>query len=700
MIHIEILHAAALIPRLTPLVPSANASLISLRFCILISLSAGAVAQQETQEVKVTSSYGQSTGTADAASSGIIKAAQIKERALQRPADILEYIPGLVVSQHSGEGKANQYFLRGFNLDHGTDFATTVNGVPVNMPTHAHGQGYSDLNFLIPELVQLVEYRKGPYFASNGDFSSAGSANFIYRTQLEQPFTEVTAGQRGYLRGVAAGSKQMGDGTTLLVAIERLNNNGPWTTPEGLRKTNALLTLSGGTQTRGWSTSLTSYRAQWNATDQIPQRLLDQASYQGQPFGRFDAVDPSDAGSTTRHSLSGQWHDKSGSQITLANWYAVQYKLGLFSNFTFNTLGAAGDQFAQMDQRKVIGGGASKAWLTDLPSSRLMVNTLGMQLRQDRVQVGLMNSTQRQITSTLRSDAVTQTMVAVYGQNEMTWSTNLRTVLGLRWDQLDASVTNAVNSALLGQSQAHRFSPKLSMIFEPWKSTELFFNAGSGFHSNDARTTSLALNPAAGLVRSYGQEIGLKTKALRNFQTSLAYWRLDMDSELIYQGDAGSTVAGRPSKRRGIELGTQWAAKPWLSVDSNFGWTTAHYADASALGDRIPGAIEKAANLAFVIKNNGPWSGSLGVRYIGGASITQDGSVRSTPSVTTNLHVANKVSSKLELSLDVFNLANRRNNDITYFYSSQVQGEAAAVADTHLHPAEPRTLRLTAKISY
>ena len=295
------------------------------------------VFSHELASIVVTGHYDNSIGTSDTASEGVIGPELLRNRAILRPADVLEYIPGMVVTQHSGDGKANQYFLRGMNLDHGTDFATTVNGVPVNMPTHAHGHGYSDLNFLIPELVQRVEYRKGPYFASEGDFSSAGTANFVYRTKLDRPFADATIGQRGYLRGVAGVSRDVSEGVTLLTAVERLNNNGPWSVPEGIRKTNAQFILSGGSPREGWSTSLSAYSARWNSTDQIPQRLIDAGTYQGQSFGRFDSLDSSDGGKTNRTSLSGNWHQVTGHELSKIEWYAIKYDLNLFSNFTYRS---------------------------------------------------------------------------------------------------------------------------------------------------------------------------------------------------------------------------------------------------------------------------------------------------------------------------------------------------------------------------
>jgi hypothetical protein len=302
-----------------------------------------------TSTVEITGRhYDNAVGSSDAASQGVIRADLLKSRPALRPGEVLEFVPGLIVTQHSGDGKANQYFLRGFNLDHGTDFATSVNGLPVNLPSHGHGQGYSDLNFLMPELVDRIAYRKGPYFAQNGDFSSAGSADIVYRTRLDAPLAAVTLGQNGFRRGVAGASVDLATGLTLLGALELQAHDGPWTVAENLRKTNAVLTLSGGTAALGWSTSLMAYDARWTSTDQIPQRLIDAGSYQGQPFGRFDSLDASDGGDTRRNSLSGEWHRRTATGTTKLSAYAIDYRFSLFSNFTYALeRPAAGDQFAQ-----------------------------------------------------------------------------------------------------------------------------------------------------------------------------------------------------------------------------------------------------------------------------------------------------------------------------------------------------------------
>lgn len=675
--------------------------------CCAVLCACACATAHELATVEVTGHYDNALGTSEAASQGVVGPDLLQSRATLRPADALEYIPGLVVTQHSGDGKANQYFLRGMNLDHGTDFATTVNGVPVNMPTHAHGHGYSDLNFLIPELVQRVEYRKGPYFAADGDFSSVGSASFVYRTKLAQPLLDVSLGQRGFWRGLAASSIDLAEGASLLTAVERMNNNGPWTLPEGFRKTNAQFILSGGSPREGWSTSVSAYAAHWHSTDQIPQRLVNAGSYLGQPFGRFDTLDSSDGASTQRTSLSGHWHRASDHELTKVEWYAIQYQLKLFSNFTYS-LDRASDQFGQTDRRSVWGGRAFRTWFADLRGERSMQNTLGIQVRQDRIQVGLYDTLSRQMQSVVREDDVNQALIGVYGENDIGWTPWLRTVAGLRADQFNAHVTSHQQAMNSGAARASRLSPKLSFILGPWRSTEFFFNAGRGFHSNDARGATAKIDPRTGrtidsvpgLVSSQGQEVGVKSQSIPNLQMTLALWRLQFDSELVYLGDAGITEAGRPSRRTGLEWSNHWTPAEHFLMDANFAWSRPRYSDHAPAGPYIANAVQKVANLTMALRNLGSWSGALGIRYIGSAPLSEDNSVRSAASLTANLRIDRKINQDVDLVFDVLNLTDRQNNDISYFYKSRVAGELTGVNDLHVHPAEPRTLRGTVRMRF
>ncbi|WP_457355817.1 TonB-dependent receptor [Roseateles sp. P5_D6] len=676
--------------------------------CLLAASAARAEPSAVLEKVEITGRhYDNAIGSTDAASQGTIRAELLKSRPALRPGEVLEFVPGLIVTQHSGDGKANQYFLRGFNLDHGTDFATTVNGLPVNMPSHGHGQGYSDLNFLIPELVDRIEYRKGPYFAKNGDFAAAGSADIAYRNTLDESFAALTLGQRQFQRFVGAGFTHLGD-MHLLGAIEVQHNDGPWQLPEHLRKTNGVLILSGGTRAEGWSTSLMTYDARWTSTDQVPERLITAGSFNGQPFGRFDAIDKSDGGETRRSSLSGEWHRNTGTEATNVAAYAMNYRLKLFSNFTYALERPDdGDQFLQQDKRSVYGVNASHAVdhrLGDLPAR----SEIGLQLRHDRIRVGLYDTVERRITATTRDDEVRETELGVYGQTSVELTPWLRGVVGLRADEARFKVHSYSNAANSGSASAHLLSPKFSLIAGPWAKTEFFFNAGRGFHSNDARGTTATTNPKTGdavdkvpgLVAARGLELGARTEWVPGLQSSVAIWKLDFDSELVYVGDAGATEATRPSKRHGLEWNNRYVPVPWLLIDADLAWTRARFADFDPAGNRIPNAVDKVGSIAVTLRDLGPWSASLQWRYLGSGSLVEDNSVRSRSSLTTNLRLSRKLWEKAELTVDVFNLMDRKLNDIEYFYESQLPGEAAAVADRHVHPAEPRTVRVTLKMGF
>jgi outer membrane receptor for monomeric catechols len=668
-------------------------------------LLATAIAAAQQQQIEVTGHYENAVGTSDAASQGTITAKLLESRPALRPGEVLEFVPGVIVTQHSGDGKANQYFLRGFNLDHGTDFATSVNGIPVNMPTHGHGQGYSDLNFLMPELVQRIEYRKGPYFATGGDFASAGSADIVFKRSFDAPFAQVSLGENGYGRAAAGGSRAVGGGIRLLGAAELMANHGPWTLPEKLHRTNGVLTASGGTDALGWSASLMGYSAHWDSTDQVPQRLIDAGTYNGKDFGRFDAVDPTDGGETSRTSLSGEWHRQGEEGLTRVSAFAMHYRLKLFSNFTFFLDNPDdGDQFSQQDNRNVFGLRASHAFshqLFGLP----VRSEVGLQLRHDRIHVGLFDTVAREVRKTTRNDEVSETLAGVYGQTTVELLPALRAIVGLRGD----AVRNRVDSNLAansGSASASQLSPKLTLIAGPFAKTELFANAGRGFHSNDARGTAATVDPkdpttgvdkVPALVASTGYEIGARTEAVPGLQSSIALWKLDFKSELVYVGDAGATEASDASRRRGVEWNNRWIPLPWFLLDADLAWTHARFAN----GDHIPNSVDKVASIAATLRDLGPWSASLQWRYLGSGALIEDNSVRSQPAITTNMRLTYRFNPKIESTLDVFNLLDRKVDDIQYYYGSRLPGEPPeGVADRHVHPAEPRAFRLTLRAAF
>jgi outer membrane receptor protein involved in Fe transport len=653
-------------------------------------------------EVEVSGHYDNAVGSSDAASQGTITGRLLQTRPALRPAEVLEFVPGLIATQHSGDGKASQYFLRGFNLDHGTDFATWVGGMPVNLPTHAHGHGYTDLNFLIPELVERIAYRKGPYFASGGDFSSAGSAHIVLRSQLAEPFAQATIGSGGHRRLLAAASPSLDAGRTMLAAVELQGGDGPWDNPEALRKWNAWLRVGQGTRAEGVDLTLMAYHARWNATDQVPQRALDAGT-----IGRYGAVDPSDGGRTARYSLSAERRLKFADGTLNASAYLIHYRLDLFSNFTYALADPiAGDQFLQRDARNVLGGQLERLWFGRL-GDVAMVNELGVQMRHDRIRVGLFDAVDRQVGATTRDDRVRQTSVGVYAENGLTWTPWLRTVAGLRADRFDWDVQGLAPQNT-GRTSAALVSPKFTAVLGPWAKTEYFLNWGHGFHSNDGRgtvtrldpKTGAATTPVTGLVRTVGYEAGLRGEWLAGLQSSLSLWRLALGSELLFVGDAGTTAPSRPSLRQGIEWSNRYVPRPWLLFDADLALSRARFTEPGASGDQVPGAVARVASLAVALRELGPWSASLQLRHLGPRPLTEDGAVKARSTTLLNARVGYRLNRNAELTLDVFNLLDRRVDDIAYYYVSRLRGEAAPSADLHVHPAEPRTARLTLRLGF
>ncbi|HEY6896660.1 MAG TPA: TonB-dependent receptor [Rhodocyclaceae bacterium] len=649
-------------------------------------------------------------GSAASANEGTVTAQQLEHRPLLRAAEVLEVMPGLVVSQHAGDGKANQYYLRGFNLDHGTDFATTLLGMPVNLPSHAHGQGYTDLNFLIPELVERMNYRKGPYWAEEGDFSSAGAAHIEYFRQIERPFADVTLGADGYRRTLLAGSPAVGDGR-LLYGLEVFGNDGPWLLPEGLQRLNGLLRYGWGRREEGGSVALLAYDTKWRSTDQVPQRALANGS-----IDRFGYVDPSDGGRSHRYSLSVDWAGTGTDSKWQANAYAIDYGLDLFSNFTYATLQPAhSDQFEQVDQRHIYGGSASRSWIADW-NGRLVESSLGVQARLDRIgKVGLFLSDARQRWATVREDAVDEDYYALYGQTQVQWSDWFRSQFGMRGDfqRYRVDSDRPQNS---GSVAAHLWSPKLALVFGPWQRTEFYADYGFGFHSNDARGALTRLNPdprdlgflsavapVTPLVRSRGAELGARSAPLPGLQLTAALWQLEIGSELLFTGDAGTTEPSRPSRRNGIELSAYWALLRGLTLDGDLSLSRSRYTQDDPLGNYIPGSVERVASLGVDYVpggEHGPWSFGLRLRHFGARPLIEDDSVRSKPSTLVNVQAGYQLGRDVKLRLDVLNLFDHKVSDIDYYYASQLKGEAAAVNDIHTHPAEPRTLRFSVRLSF
>jgi hypothetical protein len=651
------------------------------------------------------------------ASQGTVGEEDLQDLPLLRRGELLEAVPGMVVTQHSGNGKANQYFLRGFNLDHGTDFAFSVDGVPVNLPSHAHGQGYSDLNFLIPELVDSIEFKKGPFYPEVGDFSGAGAADIRLVTRLPEGIANVQVGGFGYARALLADSPSLGPGK-LLYAFDYNHDDGPWDLPESSHRYSGLLRYHRDRGRDAFTATGSFYWAPfWHATDQVAQRALNEGL-----VSRFGALDPTDGGSTGRAALSFDWTRHDDGSVIEVSLYGFYYRLNLWTNFTYALADGMSapptntDQFEQVDRRFVAGGEAKRTWALAF-RGRSVENTLGLQVRNDDIpDSGLNNTVSRQVTNVEIYDHLEEAKAGLFGRNRVQWTPWLRSELGLRADLYGIHVDSRTTALNSGNSTAGIVSPKAALVLGPWERTELYLDAGTGFHSNDARGVTITVDSAGLpqqkvplLVRTKGAEVGVRTSIVRGLVSTLSLWILQSSSELTFSGDSGDTEARGPSRKYGVEWASFYKPTGWLTLSADFAFTHARYLQPQVAADGASGlyianSIPAVVSATAVIDTpSGAFAGAR-LRYFSSQPIIEDDTARQPASTIVNAIVGYRFS-KYELGAEALNLFDSKSDDIAYAYRSRLpdtlvaktpllQSEpAAGVLDAHVHPAEPFQVR-------
>jgi opacity protein-like surface antigen/outer membrane receptor protein involved in Fe transport len=668
-------------------------------------------------------------------SSMTVSGEDLNARPITRPGEVLEAAPGLMTVMHADAGKANQYYLRGWNLDHGTDLATFWDDIPINLPTHAHGQGYTDLNWLIPETVGGLDIRKGPYWADVGDFENAGNLHINLRDSVEQNIESVTIGSFGYERYLTLGSTRAGGGT-LLYAGEFTGYDGPWTNSDDMRKFSGLLRYSQGTATDGFSLTGMAYTNTWNSTDQVALR-----AYTTGQIGLYGDLDPTDGGDTSRFSLSGRVAQTTDDGSWKANVYLVKYTMDLWNNYTWDTNDPVnGDQFHQHDDRVYGGGGASRTFngtLGTLPTETV----IGVQGRDDNILTALNYSNQRQFLVPYIYDRVNEGNAAIYGENTVHWTSWLRTVVGWRGDYYAANVDSLLQPANSGNPKEAIGSPKFRMVVGPFAKTEFFVGAGMGYHSNDARSTTLTQvpgDPATSegaspfLVRSRGAEVGVRTKAIPDLDSSVSLFYIHQDSELFFDGDTGDTTAGLPSQRTGVEFTNDYRPFSWMHIDADLALSRARFLGydetqaalyqslagypqaqiGNAPGNYVYNAPWMVASAGLTLGEKTGWFSALRWRYISSRPLTEDGAFQSPPFNVINAGVGYRFDNGWRIQLDALNLLNSTTDLATYAYGSLLTTDAMfamcfptpkipaavcqnGVMDYIYHPAEPLAFRLT-----
>ena len=567
------------------------------------------------------------------------------------------------------------------------------------MRTHGHGQGYLDLGFIIPELVDTVSFSKGPYRAENGDFATAGAARFRTLDRLAAPFFQGEIGTNEFYRLVAAGSARAGAGDILL-GIEARYDNGPFDLPQDLKLFSGLAKWTGPVAGGTLRASATAYHVGFRSPEQVPLRAIESGL-----IGRRGFLDADLGGETTRIGGVLNWTDDDKAPLNILA-YGHFYDFRLTSNFTyFLDDPVNGDEFEQRDRRFVIGGRADKRFNLDagLPIELL----IGAEGRYDFIDpVGLFRTDARRVVSTVRQDRVNQGSGAVFAEATIRPTDRLRILIGGRADfyTFDVRADIAANS---GKSSASIVSPKASIAWTPIDRVELYANYGRGFHSNDARGTSINIDPNTGnaadpvdaLVAANGYEGGVRVMPIDGLTLTGTYWWLDLDSELLFIGDGGTTEAQGPSKRRGLELAAFYQPAPWLTIDAEYTKSQGRLTDLPRGADRIPGAIETVIAGGFVAKYEKA-SIAMRLRHFGSYSLIEDNSVRANPLTVVNARVGYRLG-KVELAADLLNVFDAKDNEIEYFYASRLPGEPAeGVEDRHIRPIEPRQLRVSAVVRF
>jgi len=681
-----------------------------------ISLMVGAV----STTVEVQGREDSLIGIAQSATQGTVGATEIQDRPMLRSGEVLEAVPGLIITQHAGGGKANQYFLRGFNLDHGTDIAIFLDGMPLNLPSHAHGEGYSDMNTVIPEFVERVDFQKGPYSADVGNYGSAGNARIVFFKTLPQNFLHVEGGMYGFGRAVFGVSKMLGKGS-LLYGGEAYHDDGPWTHPDNYYKFNGFLDYSRGGDANGFSITARGYHGNWHSSDQIPvaaQSLV----------GFFGTLNPSDGGKSQRYSLQAEWHRQSASSLTKIMAYGFHYDLDLFSDFTYYLDDPVkGDQFEQQDRRWV-GGLDARHTIFSQWFGRKVENTFGLQLRNDwihnglyqvenRVRVGKTDAdTGTTLPAVTQADRFADTQVGLFAENKIQWAGKIRSVVALRGDVQHFGVTSLVTAANNGTASRALPSPKASLIFGPWSNTEFYVQGGASFHSNDGRGTTQTVEPVSGenpypntpadkvppMIPTKGAEVGVRTLAVPHLQSTVSVWYLHSASELQQSGDTGGTTASRqPSDRYGVEWANYYTPLEHLAFDFDLANSKALFtsvdgddaAPNSPGGRRVPEAVGLVIASGVTLHDLNRFSGSLRLRYFGPRDLTSDGIFHSKTTALLNGNVGYQFNKSWRFSAEFLNLLNRRDDDITYAYESRITPTAVSAFTNVSHPVEPFQVR-------
>ncbi|MES3110197.1 TonB-dependent receptor [Sphingomonas aurantiaca] len=646
--------------------------------------SAASTPDHDHSDIVVTGRSERRIGTAQSASEGVVSGAELRVRPLLRTSELAEAVPGMIAVQHSGGGKAAQYLIRGYNLDHGTDFSIAIDGMPYNLRSHAHGHGYLDLNGLIPETVDHIAYRKGPYRAADGDFSFVAAASLDTLDRFERPFASVTAGSYGYHRLAVGGSLDIGPGT-LLLATEVKANDGRWQLLERLHHVGAFgkYTLETGIGTLRASLSL--YDARWRPTEQIPVRAIG-----NQIPDRFGTLDPFLRGSTNREVFN---IGLTGDHLT-ATAYAQHYRFDLLSNFTFFLNDPVrGDELEQAENRWTYGARIARRFeLADA-----LTLTIGADGQTDRIdRLGLYHTQFGQRIGTTSLVDATETSLSGYAEASWKPVERISLLAGARIDHFRFRTTARAGAGFTGAVNDTIATPKAGANIQVARGLAIYANYGQGFHSNAIRGVIAPGDATPALARATGYEVGTRFER-GPLILAIDHWWSRASSELVYSGDDGTVSPTGPSRRRGYEVTAYLKPVRWLAIDAVYATNHARFVDAPG-GDRIPNALEGAGELGLATIF-GRFNAAVRVRYLGPHPLIEDNSVRSPATTVVNLRAARRFG-PVEVTAEMLNIFDTARADADYYYASRLPGEPVdGIEGIHSRTVEPRMLRIGATIT-
>jgi hypothetical protein len=626
---------------------------------------------------------------------------QLRPRS-ERSGDLIEAVPGLFTAQHAGGGKADQYFLRGFDADHGTDVAFFVDGVPVNLPSHAHGQGFSDLHFVIPEMVVGIAGYKGPYYASFGDFATAGTVGLRLAETFPESFARAEVGQYGTRRALVAESPRLGDDWRSVVAVEAAQQDGPFVHPGDFDRLNLYARMTHDLGRRGkLSLAWMSYGSTWNASGQIPARAV---CGEGEPqtsareagarcIDRFDAIDPSEGGATQRHSVQVALTTSAEAADLAAMFYVVRYRFTLWSDFTFLAHDPVkSDEIEQDDDRWVLGADV-RARRHDHWHAMTFTSTVGVQARSDSTEDQLWHDQARAHLSATSLAGVTESTLGAFAEENARIGPWLRFVVGARADRVDVNVADHLGSAS-GAAGKTQLSPKWMAIVTPVPALDFYADWGRGFHTNDARGVVQPTNAATLIVPATGYELGTRVRPLPGLDLAAAGFLLDLDSELALDGDTGTTTPSGPTRRYGLELTGRWRLGGWLFADASATFTHAEYRQNPGNGNAVALAPTRTFTAGVgAIRKVGDWTpfGSVRVKSIAERPATQDASLVAQGYTLVNAEAGVR-RGDLEVGVDVLNLLNTTWREAQFATTARLAWEPTAVTGIDYTPGWPLTI--------